>query len=67
MEAGKVALITGAGSGIGRSVALALAGEGYAIVLAVWTFCSTMPGPARRRFRSRICPSSTGSGWSTPT
>ena len=30
----KVAVITGAGSGIGRAVALALAGEGYATVLA---------------------------------
>ena len=30
----KVALVTGAGSGIGRSVALALSREGYAVVLA---------------------------------
>jgi NAD(P)-dependent dehydrogenase (short-subunit alcohol dehydrogenase family) len=30
----KVALITGAGSGIGKQAALALAGEGYALVLA---------------------------------
>jgi len=30
----KVALVTGAGSGVGRSAALALAGEGYAVVLS---------------------------------
>ena len=30
----KIALVTGAGSGIGKQVALALLGEGYAVVLA---------------------------------
>ena len=31
---GKVAMITGAGSGVGRSVALAMMKEGYSVVLA---------------------------------
>ncbi len=31
---GRIAIVTGAGSGIGRAVALALAGKGYALVLA---------------------------------
>ena len=31
---GKIAMITGAGSGIGRSVALAMMKEGYSVVLA---------------------------------
>ena len=30
----KTAIVTGAGSGIGRATALALLGEGYAVVLA---------------------------------
>ncbi len=34
VAASKVALVTGAGSGIGRAVALALLGEGYGVVLA---------------------------------
>ena len=33
-SAAKVALITGAGSGIGKHAALALLGEGYSLVLA---------------------------------
>jgi NAD(P)-dependent dehydrogenase (short-subunit alcohol dehydrogenase family) len=33
-QAGKIALVTGAGSGIGRAVALGMAHEGYAVVLA---------------------------------
>ncbi len=34
MPAGKVAIVTGAGSGIGRAAAMALQGDGYAVVLA---------------------------------
>jgi NAD(P)-dependent dehydrogenase (short-subunit alcohol dehydrogenase family) len=34
MAAQKIALVTGAGTGVGRAVALALLGEGYAVVLA---------------------------------
>ncbi len=34
MAAQKIALVTGAGSGVGRSAALALSREGYAVVLA---------------------------------
>ncbi|HTO65169.1 MAG TPA: SDR family oxidoreductase [Bradyrhizobium sp.] len=34
MAGGKIAVVTGAGSGIGRAVALGLMGEGYSVVLA---------------------------------
>ena len=42
-SAGKVAIVTGAGSGIGRATALALLREGYAVVLA-----GRAPRPWRR-------------------
>ena len=32
--AGKIALVTGGGSGVGRAAALALLGDGYTVVLA---------------------------------
>jgi NAD(P)-dependent dehydrogenase (short-subunit alcohol dehydrogenase family) len=34
MPAGKIAIVTGAGSGIGRAVSLALHADGYSVVLA---------------------------------
>ena len=33
-SSGKIAIVTGAGSGIGRATALALLREGYSVVLA---------------------------------
>jgi NAD(P)-dependent dehydrogenase (short-subunit alcohol dehydrogenase family) len=42
----KIALVTGAGTGVCRSAALALAKDGFAVVLAGW-------GRARRRRRAR--------------
>ena len=40
----KVAIVTGAGTGVGRAVALALLQEGYAVVLAGRRRESTQPG-----------------------
>ena len=34
---GQVAIVTGAGRGVGHAVAMALAGEGATVVLAAWT------------------------------
>ena len=44
MASNKVALVTGAGSGVGRSVAVALSSEGYA-----WCWPAGAPMRWRRR------------------
>jgi NAD(P)-dependent dehydrogenase (short-subunit alcohol dehydrogenase family) len=47
---GKIAIITGAGSGVGRATALALLREGYAVVLAaVAARPSSRPWPRQDR------------------
>ena len=45
---GKVAIVTGAGSGIGKAVALALLKEGYSVALA-----GRRPTPWSRRSRQQ--------------
>ena len=52
----KIALVTGAGSGVGRAVSLALQSAGYSVVLAGgrWEFSGTLTasGPASPRIQS---------------
>ena len=47
MASAKIALVTGAGTGVGRAVAIALAKAGYNLVLA----CAGISSPALREFR----------------
>ena len=50
----KVAVVTGAGTGIGKAVALALMREGYAAVLAGPTVVNMQAGERRRAGESVI-------------
>ena len=58
----KIALVTGAGTGIGRAVSLALVGDGYAVVLA-----GRRKEPLEETARSRSRPLTGVPWWCRPT